>query len=300
MLSGVHFLLSYACTFECDHCFLYCSPEAKGTFTLKQIKDVLAEIEKMPEVNTVYFEGGEPFLFHPLMVEAVRLAREQGLKIGIVTNAYWATTPDDAELWLRPLVEIGIDDLSLSNDTYHQSEEGPNTAVMASEAAVKLGLPAASICIETPSVSHSDSASDGSRGDPVIGEDVRFRGRAVEKLIEGLPLRPPESFTECTDEELTHPKRVHVDCYGNVQICQGISMGNLWEKPLSQLDAEYKAASHPICGPLLKGGPLQLAREYDVPLDEGYVDACHMCYSIRKKLLDRFPEHLAPPQVYGL
>jgi hypothetical protein len=299
MLKGIHFLLSYACTFECDHCFLYCSPEAKGTFTLSQVKSALAEIKKMPEVNTVFLEGGEPFLFYPLMVESVRLARRQGLKVGIVTNAYWATTAEDAELWLRPLVEIGIDDLSLSDDAFHQPEEGVNTAKMAQQAALKLGLPAASICIETPTVKPAETVG-GVKGEPVIGGDVRFRGRAVEKLINGLPLRDPESFTECTDEELERPGRVHIDAYGNVHICQGISMGNMWETPLSQLDAEYDAAIHPICGPLLEGGPIQLAKEHRVPVEEGYVDACHMCYSVRKALIDRFPAHLTPRQVYGL
>jgi hypothetical protein len=122
----------------------------------------------------------------------------------------------------------------------------------------------------------------------------------VEKLIEGLPLTPPEQFVECKDEELEKPGRVHLDCYGNVHMCQGISMGNMWETPLSELDASYDAHSHPICGPLLKGGPVQLAKEYGVSLADGYVDACHMCFEVRKALLDRFPEQLAPKQVYGL
>ena len=41
MLNGIHFLLSYMCNYECDHCFLYCSPDSKGTFTLKQINQVV-------------------------------------------------------------------------------------------------------------------------------------------------------------------------------------------------------------------------------------------------------------------
>lgn len=28
MLTGVHLLLTYTCNFACDHCFLYCGPEA--------------------------------------------------------------------------------------------------------------------------------------------------------------------------------------------------------------------------------------------------------------------------------
>ena len=31
-----------------------------------------------------------------------------------------------------------------------------------------------------------------------------------------------------------------------------------------------------------------------------YVSACHLCYLVRKKLLDAYPEYLAPRQVYGV
>jgi hypothetical protein len=298
MISGIHFLLSYSCTFECDHCFLYCSPQAQGTFTRRQIETVLDDAKKRGVVKGVCFEGGEPFLFHPLLVEGVRMAKERGFRILLVTNAYWATNAEDAELWLKPLAEIGIDDLSLSDDAFHQGDdEALNTARRAYEAAKKLGMPVGDICIEAPKVG---AERTDEKGDPIIGGNVRFRGRAVEKLIEGLPLTPPEQFVECKDEELEKPGRVHLDCYGNVHMCQGISMGNMWETPLSELDASYDAHSHPICGPLLKGGPVQLAKEYGVSLADGYVDACHMCFEVRKALLDRFPEQLAPKQVYGL
>ncbi len=53
-------------------------------------------------------------------------------------------------------------------------------------------------------------------------------------------------------------------------------------------------------GPILSGGPALLVNEYNVPHDDAYVDACHLCYSARKALLDRFPEYLTPRQVYGV
>ncbi len=34
--------------------------------------------------------------------------------------------------------------------------------------------------------------------------------------------------------------------------------------------------------------------------EDGYVDACHLCYLTRLALLDKFPEVLAPRQCYGL
>ncbi len=299
MLTGIHFLLTYACTFECDHCFLHCSPRAQGTFTLAQVRNVLEQASEMGTVKWIYFEGGEPFLYYALMLEGVRLSRHKGFKVGIVTNAYWATSVEDAELWLRPLCEHGISDLSISNDAFHQGEETPNTARMALEAARKLGLPADSICIEKPIAVASAEDSD-TKGEPVVGGDVLFKGRAAEKLVEGLPRRPSTEFTSCPHEELVHPGRVHVDCYGNVQLCQGVSIGNLWETSLSEIFKSYRAEEHPICGPLVEGGPQLLARKYGIVQDKTHVDACHLCYLTRKELVDRFPDQLAPRQVYGL
>ena len=98
MLTGAHFLLTYTCNFECDHCFLYCGPSAKGTFTLSQIKNVFNELLKIETLDWVYFEGGEPFLFYPLMLEGIKIATGLGFKTGIVTNAYWATSEENAQL----------------------------------------------------------------------------------------------------------------------------------------------------------------------------------------------------------
>ena len=77
-------------------------------------------------------------------------------------------------------------------------------------------------------------------------------------------------------------------------------MGNMWKRPLSALATEYRAESHPICGPLAEGGPALLAKQYDADHEEEYVDECHLCYLTRRALIDKFPEYLAPRQVYGL
>lgn len=299
MLTGVHFLLTYACTMECDHCFLYSGPNAKGTFTLDQIRTVLHELVKIGTVERVYFEGGEPFMFYPLMVEGVTLSRDMGFKTGVVTNAYWATSQEDAELWLRPFRELEVSDLSVSDDLFHHEDGKDLPARCAAQAARRLGMSVNSICIETPTVKPAKD-KERDRGASVTGGGAMLRGRAVEKLVEGLPRRRWEEFTECPYEDLREPKRVHLDPYGNVHLCQGLSMGNMWETPLSKLVKNYDADSHPVCGPLVRGGPALLTKEYGVRHDEEYVDACHLCYLVRLALVDRFPQYLAPRQVYGL
>ncbi len=295
MLTGIHFLLTYACTSECDHCFLYCSPRAEGTFTVGQIGTVLAEVARIGTVEWIYFEGGEPFLYYPVMVEGLRLAGEMGFKTGVVTNCYWATAVEDAALWIRPVHAAGIQDLSLSDDEFHHGDAEETPAKRAARAARHLGVPSGSICIEKPAVIPPQSG----KGDPVIGGGALFKGRAADTLTEGLPTKPLSSFGECTHEELEHPSRVHIDSFGHVHICQGVSIGNMWQTPLSKLIAGYSSTDHPICGPLVRGGPAELARAHGIEPDTEFVDECHACFSIRRALVDRFPEILAPRQVYG-
>lgn len=299
MLTGIHFLLTYMCNLKCDHCFVYSGPDAKGTFTLGQMRMAFDEATKIGTIKWIYFEGGEPFLFYPLMLEGIKIARSMGFKVGVVTNAYYATSEEDAELWLTPLCKLGISDLSISDDSFHYEEEKDNLAKRALAAAKRLGMPVDSICIEKPTV-EADIDKEQNKGAPVIGGGAMFRGRAVEKLVEGLPQRRWEEFTECPYEDLKEPERVHIDPYGNVHLCQGLSMGNMWETPLSMLVKNYNADSHPICGPLVRGGPALLAKEYNVRHDDKYIDACHLCYLVRLALLDKFPKYLAPRQVYGL
>jgi hypothetical protein len=254
-----------------------------GTFTAARVREVLDQAVEVGTVTRVYFEGGEPFLYYAVLLDGVRAARERGLEVGVVTNTYWAESVEDAELWLRPLVEAGLTDLTVSDDPLHHGEEGESPARRALDAARRMGIPSGSICIDSS----------------VTAEDVRLRGRAAEKLAEGRPVRPVAGFDECPDEDLTDPGRVHVDAYGNVHLCQGVLMGNLFETPLPELMRNFDPASHPIVGPLLRGGPVALASEHGVAHEPEHPSACHLCYRVRQTLRGRFPEHLGPPQVYG-
>ncbi len=294
-LTGVHFLLSYQCTNECDHCFVWSGPRAGGTLRLELLIDVLDQAQRMGTVEWIYFEGGEPFLFFPLLVEGIRQAGDRGFKTGVVTNCYWATAADDAALWLRPLRLLGVADLSVSSDAFHSGDVEDPRPAFAVEAARRIGLDEEMITIEPPSV----CTSRDDKGRPIVGGSVRFRGRAAVELTAGLPRRPWTDFTECPDEDFLEPGRVHVDGYGNVHLCQGVLLGNLRSTDLAQLFGSYDPHGHPIIGPLVEGGPAELVRRYDLPHEEGYVDACHLCYEARAALRGQFPGVLGPPQVYG-
>jgi hypothetical protein len=294
-LTGLHLLLTYQCTFECDHCFVWGSPWQSGTMTLADIRNFLQQAQETGTITSIYFEGGEPFLYYPILHKGVKMAREMGFSAGIVTNSYWATSLEDAIEWLQPFASL-IDDLSVSSDLYHYSEEISQQIQNAQKAAEHLGIPIGYISVAQPEAVDAPSTT----GQLPAEAGVMYRGRAAEKLISRASMKPWDRFDACPYEDLREPGRVHLDPLGYIHICQGITLGNLFQIPLKEICETYIPETHPINGPLLAGGPVALVQRYTLPHREQYADACHLCYESRKVLRERFPETLGPDQVYGV
>jgi hypothetical protein len=291
-LSAIHFLVTYRCIYACDHCFVFGGPEAEGTMTLAQLYDAIDQTADVPSIDTVYFEGGEPTLYWPVVLEAARHARARGLDVGVVTNCHWAESVEDAKVWLAPLEELRIADLSLSSYAYFAEDDKLEERLLrnAVEAALDLGLPmgllevGAEAKLDLPGVCTGD-----------IGE-IMYKGRAAVELA----TERADALTECPHEDFVDSGRAHLGADGELQLCQGISAGNVWRDGLAAVVERYDPHALPVVRELLHGGPLELARAYDVvPARERYADACHLCFETRLALRERFPHVLAPAVCYG-
>ncbi|MEM3694964.1 MAG: radical SAM protein [Candidatus Bathyarchaeia archaeon] len=296
-MKGVHFLLTYKCDLECDHCFVWGSPESKGTFTLKQVRSILASAKKLGTVNYISIEGGEPFLYYPIMVRAVKEAVNMGFHVEILSNCYWANCQDDAVEWLLPIAEAGDVELSPSSDIYHGEVWETENVKNAVRAAKRLNIKVGVIAVKYPDVAPPcPSEIEGAKVDLC---DLMFRGRATLKLADKVQKKSWLEYTKCPYENLASPERVHVDPLGYVHVCQGISIGNAWERSFSKIIETYNPHENPILKPLINGGPKALVEEFDLPHEEAYADACHMCYAARLLLRSKYPRILAPDQMYG-
>jgi MoaA/NifB/PqqE/SkfB family radical SAM enzyme len=295
-ISGLHLLLTFECNLQCDHCFVWGSPSQSGTMTLKQIQEILNQAKETGTIDWVYFEGGEPFLYYGALINGVKMAAGLGFQVGIVSNGYWATDMDDAVTCLQPFAGL-VQDLSISSDAYHWSEKLHQQTLNAVAAAEKLAIPVGVISIAQPEAANADSAT----GQIPAGQSaVVFRGRAVEQLAARADQQSWEQYRECPFEDLREPERVHLDALGNVHICQGISLGNVFDQSLSEIFENYEPDTHPITGPLLSGGPADLVRRYGLSCNQDYSDACHLCCEARGALRTRFPKVLTPDQMYGV
>jgi len=235
-------------------------------------------------ITSIAVEGGEPFLYPETLVEVVRECAARGYGVGALSNGFWATSDEAARALLRPLVEAGLTSLSISTDEYHTAYVPAERAERALRIAEELGLKAGKMV--TPF------------------ERVMFRGRAAKRLAHLKTERASwESFGRCTREPLASPRRVHLDLYGFLHLCQGIVVGNMKERPLAEIIASFEPESHPIVGRLLEGGPTALARlaqAHGFQPEATYADECHLCYAAREFLRPLFPEALGPDEMYGV
>ena len=140
-------------------------------------------------------------MFYSLLLEGLRMVRAAGFDAGIVTNGYWETSVEDGLHWLRPIRDVGIVDLSVSDDKFHQLDKDDQKAKFAREGAERLGIPTGTICIEPPSV--SSRTAEEHLGKPVVGaasclRDVRQKayGWASVTRCEGTPNVPARGIAQ--------------------------------------------------------------------------------------------------------
>jgi len=295
-LTGLHFLLTYQCTLKCDHCFTWGSSRQQGVMALDDLRAFLRQAKETGTIERIAFEGGEPFLYYPILLAGTRAAVELGFEVSIVSNTFWATSEADAAEWLRPFAGM-LKKLQISSDLLHWDATLSRQLQHARAAAEALGIDTGLLSTTHPLVPTPETDQcllPGGQG------GVMFRGRAALKLAPQVPGQPWAQFTACTGENLRDPSRIHLDPFGNLHICQGIVIGNLFQTPLAEICATFDPNSHPIIGPLLAGGPAALISQYDLPHEECYADACHLCDAARQALRARFPEALKPDQMYGV
>lgn len=289
-------LLTYQCTRECEHCFAWGSPHQRGCMTLERIKLILNQAKELDSLESISFTGGEPFLHYPILLSAVRLAARHDLKVSVISNGYWATEEVDCTEWLGPLAGL-VHDLTISCDWYHWEAELKQRVRNVCAVGGDLRVPIKVVSVVYPECLGNESVTGSI---PVEESPLTYRGRAAQELAPKAPGLTWLSFTACQNFDLRNPGRLYIDPFGNVMVCQGISIGNVKDTPLVEICDSYAPDYHPIIGPLVEGGPVELVLRYGLDHKSAYADACHACYEAREALRGRFPDSLAPDQMYGV
>lgn len=138
------FMFTYHCNFNCDHCSVDAGPNLREVTSISVIKSAIDQAYSISTVRMVVFTGGEPTLFLNNLKEGIAYAQTKGFLTRLVTNGWWANTPEKAMGFLRDLVSCGLRELNISYDDFHapylENFGGEQNVLNAVQAAQELGL----------------------------------------------------------------------------------------------------------------------------------------------------------------
>lgn len=230
----------------------------------------------------ISFTGGEPFLELDLLETLIAHANERGLKTEIVSNGFWAETPEKAESILVPLWGSGLDVLNLSIDDFHQEHVPIFNVKNAYETAKRLGI---KIVIMTATSKNNRITAEKI---PELLQDEKIliiggsRVRDPNALLVETPVTPAGRGESIKDHEYTLMTEIQCSAAlrdigigpdGAVFPCCGslatrISLGNIKDSTLK--DILNKAKKHEFLASIRKG----------TPISGVFTTKCHACVSL--------------------
>ena len=102
-------------------------------------KEIIGEMARA-NVGGISFSAGEPFLYINEIAALVKLCRQLGIYTRIVTNSFWAKTPEASDRLVSDLKENGLCQLRLSYSKWHQKNINRNNVLNAARSCQKIGL----------------------------------------------------------------------------------------------------------------------------------------------------------------
>lgn len=142
---------THKCTAACENCCFACSPRNNHIMNIStMIKHIDDAINAYKTIRILIITGGECFVLGKDLVKIVNYATNKGLATRVVSNAFWATSFDEAINVLKPLVSSGLTEINLSTGDEHSKYVNVENIVNASLAAVQLNIKTVLISVESP------------------------------------------------------------------------------------------------------------------------------------------------------
>lgn len=306
MISRVVFSVTYDCPVSCKYCVTKSGPWNGPALDAPFMCSTINEALKLGSLNSIVFTGGEPLLKLNDVAQTIRYAHQHRLWIRIVTNSFWAKTPDIAFQTIEILKKAGLCEINLSCDDFHQEHIPLERVRNAFLAAGKLDLP---VLIAHKRVKNGKitpkSISDflgvnllefkeGEKNQNTnlysssltipIGHGANTLNQDDHIIYPASPLAFSSPCSSILSSIIVSPTK-------NVRICCGmidqgvpeLTVGSLEKQTLTEIVCE--ANTDLIANWLALEGPYGImdfiqAKSPDINFNEQYVNHCHLCNDI--------------------
>ncbi|ACK42205.1 MULTISPECIES: radical SAM protein [Dictyoglomus] len=332
-IDSLGIILTYKCSSRCRHCLYASGPEWTDFISREYLDSLLNGTKKIwkdytppPDKNIlfhgIHFAGGEPFLNFPLLLYAVKKAKELGLYIGYVeTNASWCINKEDVYEKFSLLKSSGLPKIFISCSPFHAEKIPLKRTLLAIETALEVFGPK-NVIVYMEHFLGEIAKIDIENSIP-LEKWIEIYGEKMAGYIfwEGYALIPggrsgfylghlfkkysAEVFREENCRfEILESQHAHFDLYGNYipYFCGGLSLGKI--EDLEEFYENFDLEKLPFVKILVEEGPYGLMKYAEKfgfkKSQEGYVGKCHLCVDVRRYINEIFPfsQELNPKNFY--
>lgn len=291
-LTNIGLLMTYRCQVACPHCVIGAGPARKEAMQLAEMRSWIEQAAAYRDglIKAVCFTGGEPFYDVNTLASAIAMATSCGMLPTVVTNAFWAETPERAIEVLQELRDLRV--ISVSADAYHQAAIPFERVRNALLAAKELGL-FCDVAVCTEDEDDPEYRRVVARLEEIVDESaiktvITFPGGRAGALHHGMTSECPQTACDGASAPTIFPDGRVVGCIGPVIGLRNdhpLLLGNLREASLAEiLDA---AEVNPVLHLLRVWGPGRLFALLERMGHGGRLPSqfvrngmCNLCYSL--------------------
>ncbi len=183
----IAFGYSTRCNIKCEHCVAADAIPVNSKMEMAQAKKIIAEMASA-QVKGVSFTAGEPLIYLDDICELISVCREYEIYTRVVSNSFWAKTPESADRYVVQLKENGLSQIRMSYSRWHQKNIVRRNIVNAAESCKRNGVDYF-VSFVTDFSEQDDNLEDYLRKHNIrfFPEPVIFAGRA--ESFERIPIR---------------------------------------------------------------------------------------------------------------
>ena len=141
-LNKIEFVVTYACTGRCKHCSEGDHNSCGERIDPKIAADAVRKIAAEYDIKTVMTFGGEPLLYTDAVCAIMKTAKELNIPgRQVITNGYFSKNAERICAVAEGLAAVGVNDLLLSVDAFHQETIPLETVKIFAAEAKACGIP---------------------------------------------------------------------------------------------------------------------------------------------------------------
>ncbi|HXX88108.1 MAG TPA: radical SAM protein [Candidatus Acidoferrum sp.] len=312
-MDRIEFIVTYLCNSKCGHCQL---AEVKKMKMLPKHVDKDKAVEIVRKVGQAYHPksimtfGGEPLLYPEIVCAIHEQAKKVGIPIReVITNGFWSTKNVEIEEIARNLASFGVNEVSISVDSFHQEFIPLKSVKKAMFSLIEAGIERVewNPCWVV-SKNHDNQYNLKTKAilqklrnlqvKESEGNNAQPEGRACSSLAEFLPTKKSVPQEKCGDlpytEALDSVRTISIEPDGKVSLCKNFYIGNAYESDIIDIIDHYDPHKIPEAKSILKEGMrglLNWAKKRGVePNPEGYYNICHMCTDLRERAITAYAD----------